>query len=298
MKKREKIYIIPTEYGLMYGFGIFASLIGGAVYTNNLAFMLCFFLVALFLIGMVQTHNNLKKISIEKVSLFLSPSQGRGRGVIWLKSENSEGHNQIRLQSKEIEDEIDASIDVIYPHSLHPHYFEFKTHDWGQKTLKKVRLSTRYPFGFFYVWRSYKVSVPYSIFPKPMGEQSLNTVLDKSFEGQVGLQNKQGDDFSGHKRYERGASMKHVDWKAYARGNPLLIKSFDEGDRHTYFIDFAAAKGNLEERYHQVSQWIHQCEQGGHLYSLKIGDDQVSQNQGEKHKAHCLKVLAKQREGL
>lgn len=295
MKKREKIYIIPTEFGFMYGGGIFVSLIGGAIYNNNLAFILCFFLVALFLIGMVQTHTNLRHIDIEKMNLFLSPSESTGHGVIWLKSKNSEGHAQIRIKCKDNDDEIDFAIDTIYKNSLHPQYFDFKSGSWGKKKIKKISMSTRYPFGFFYVWRTFKVDVEYFVFPNPSGDRPLEGAnpegLDEGMNRQLN-----GDDFSEHKRYQYGDSMKHIDWKAYARGRPLLTKKFEEGQRKTYLIDIDQANGTLERKARQVSKWIHECDKEDHSYALKIKNKWVPMGFGERHKNLCLKILAAEKD--
>ncbi len=295
MKKREKIFIVPTEYGFMYGAGIFVSLIGGAIYNNNLAFMLCFFLVALFLIGMVQTHKNLRSLNIEKINLFLSPSEGVGHGVVWIKSQNEDGHSQLRIQCKSHDDEIDVMVQTIYKKSLHPQYFDFKTGGWGKKKLKKIKMSTRYPFGFFHVWRHFDCPVEYYIYPKPSGEKSIEHTTNEGInEGHHRQLN--GDDFSEHKKYQRGDSQKHIDWKAFARGRPLLTKKFNEGHRHTYLIDYDQVQGNEERKMRQLSKWIHSCEEDLSAYALKVKGKQVPVGSGEQHKVLCLKTLASCRE--
>ena len=294
-KKSKKVYILPTGYGLMYGAGILASLIGGVVYSNNLAFMLCFFLMALFLIGMVQTHNNLKKIHIEKFAVFLSPSEGIGHGVIWLKNEGSEKCNQIRLQCKDNDDSFDVGIDTIFSKSLCPQYFDFKTGKWGKKKVRKIKLSTRYPFGFFYVWRNFRLPTEYFIYPKPGGS------LGFPFDNQRGMDersrgNKEGDDFSEHRRHETGESHKHIDWKAYARGRSLLTKKFNEGGRHTCVIDYDQTMGDEDQRMRQLSQWVHQCEDKRMVYSVKLKTKEMPPGYGDIHKSTCLKLLASCRE--
>ena len=295
MKKREKIYIVPTEYGFMYGAGIFVSLIGGALYNNNLAFVLCFFLVALFLIGMVQTHNNLKNISLEKIVVFLSASESTGQGVVWLKSYNSEGHSQLRIECKDNDDKFDVAVETVYPRSLHPQYFEFKAGGWGKKKINKIKISTRYPFGFFYVWRQFNCPTSYYIYPKPSGNRSIRHANAEGIS--QGLHRQlNGDDFSEHKIYQVGESQKHIDWKAFARGRPLLIKKFEEGHRETFLIDYEKTLGNEERRMRQMSKWIHECEDEFSAYSIKLKNKKISVGVGERHKIKCLKLLASYRE--
>ena len=244
---------------------------------------------------MVQTHNNLKNLNIEKMTLFLSPSEGIGHGVVWIKSQNSEGHSQIRLQCKDSDDVIDFPVETIYKKSLHPQYFDFKTNSWGRKKIEKIRMSTRYPFGFFYVWRYFNISVEYFVFPNPSGEAPL---VNSMPEGEEQGLNRQlnGDDFSEHKNYVYGDSHKHIDWKAYARGRPLLTKKFEEGQRETVLIDMDDAKGNQERKARQVSKWIHDCDQEDFSYAVKIKNRMIPLGHGEKHKSSCLKFLASQRD--
>ena len=279
----------------MYGAGIFVSLIAGAIYNNNLAFILCFFLVALFLIGMVQTHSNLRQINIEKLIIFLSPSESVGHGVIWLKSNNPEGHSQLRIQGKSGDDKFDLSVPEIYKKSLHPQYFDFTTGSWGKKRLQKLKVSTRYPFGFFYVWRYFEIPTEYFIFPKPSGDRDLESSQHEGLNEGIHRQ-LNGDDFSEHKKYVFGDSQKHIDWKAYARGRPLLTKKFEEGQRQTYWIDYDTALGNEERRMRQLSKWIHECEDDLSSYGLKVKNRFVPIGSGERHKVACLKLLASMRD--
>lgn len=295
MKNREKIYIIPTAYGLMYASGIFVSLVGGAIYSNNLAFMLCFFLMALFLIGMVQTHSNIKKINIEKITIFPSPSQSSGKGMIFVKSENFEKTNQMNIECVNNDDQIKVNIDTVFENSLHSKSFDFKTGSWGKKRIKKIKLSTRYPFGFFYAWKNFPCSKDYFIYPKPMGQLKLPPAKQGEKDAKNHGKNK-GEDFSEHKKYQIGESHKHVDWKAYARCSVLLTKKFHDGDKEFYFIDYNKARGDEDERMAQLSKWVHQCEEKSMIYSLKVKTKQLPMGSGEKHKLHCLKVLASFRE--
>ncbi|MCB0379425.1 MAG: DUF58 domain-containing protein [Bdellovibrionales bacterium] len=291
MKKRERIFIIPNGFGLMYGAGIIASLIGGGVYNNNLSFALCFFLVALFLIAMVQTHSNLKKIDIEKLQIFPSPDHDEGKGVLWIKSQNSEGHGRLRIQFSSQDEKFDFLILKIPPRSLHSHYFGFVSGDWGVKKISKLRVSTTFPFGLFYVWRIYQLDQSYFIYPSPHGNQSLESFFDG---GEVQNQShvSQGEDFSHHRDYQQGDSLKHIDWKAYARERPLMTKIFSEGNQNHYVLDVDLARGSFDEKLRQLSQWIHDCETQRQPYALRIGNQKIDFGQGQEHKIQCLVQLA------
>src|SRR3954470_4342296 len=65
--KDGKIYILPTRFGFVFLFSVVLMLLAGAIYSNNLVNLLAFFLLAIALVAMVQTHNNLKNITLKLV---------------------------------------------------------------------------------------------------------------------------------------------------------------------------------------------------------------------------------------
>ena len=56
---RERIYILPTPLGLAYAAMVFAMLLGGMNYNNNLGLGLAFLLVSLGLVAMHHCHGTL-----------------------------------------------------------------------------------------------------------------------------------------------------------------------------------------------------------------------------------------------
>ncbi|MCB9026268.1 MAG: DUF58 domain-containing protein [Bdellovibrionaceae bacterium] len=291
MKARERIYIIPTRYGFLYGLGILVTLSAGAIYANNLVYLLCFFLVALTLIGMVQTHSNLKGLSLKKVELELSPAQSKGNGKIWLSSLNHEGHNQLVIESLKKTEKFEFMASYLVARGLSIERFSFTTLNRGKKNLGEIKVSSTFPFGLFYAWRKFKLTSVHYVFPKPEGKLTLPdlSIKGESFDVKQG---QMGDDFTQHRKYQLGESHKHIDWKAYARGRPLLIKEFKDGDRSSIFIDIDELKGSIEDNLSQIAKWIEDCEQRKIVYGLKLNELVIEPNLGWIHRDHCLIALA------
>ena len=85
-KARERIFIVPNWFGFMYGAGIIAALLTASTYSNNLIYSLSFFIVGLFLIGMVQANANVKGVEIEKMD-FMPKEEGKpGKASIWIRN--------------------------------------------------------------------------------------------------------------------------------------------------------------------------------------------------------------------
>jgi hypothetical protein len=61
---RQRIYILPTGYGLAYGTMVFSMLLGGMNYNNNLGLGLTFVLASLGLVAMHHCHGTLAGLRV------------------------------------------------------------------------------------------------------------------------------------------------------------------------------------------------------------------------------------------
>ena len=86
------------------------------------------------------------------------------------------------------------------------------------------------------------------------------------------FRSKPGDDFAGVRAYVPGESLRHVDWKAFARGRPLSVKQFTGGGGYELWLD-AAEMGRLplEARLSQLALWVVNAEKEEIPYALKLG---------------------------
>jgi hypothetical protein len=62
--RRQRIYILPTRLGVAYAAMLFAMLLGGLNYNNNLALGLTFLLVSLGLVTMHHAHGTLAGVRL------------------------------------------------------------------------------------------------------------------------------------------------------------------------------------------------------------------------------------------
>jgi uncharacterized protein (DUF58 family) len=287
--KRERIYIIPNGYGIMYAMGVLVTLLTGAIFTNNLAYILCFFIVSILLAGMNQSNTNLKNIEIVKFNFPLSEENSKSEAIIWIKNNSKTDRYQIKIRSKQLTNNFNASLDYLPAQTLTPVRFQFKTKKYGQQIISKIQISTTFPFGLFFAWRNLKVNETLFIYPKRNGQLKLPF---KSAADHMGLEMKNGDDFSEHKIYEQGDSLKNIDWKAYARSGKLLTKTFNEGSNQAYILVVDSLSISKDKKIRQLSKWIDQCEASGEPYKIQFNSISSNVGLGESHKNDCLKKLS------
>ena len=60
---RHRVFILPTQAGLMFGVVLVAMLIAATNYNNNMGFLFTFLLAALGLTSMLHTYRNLVQLT-------------------------------------------------------------------------------------------------------------------------------------------------------------------------------------------------------------------------------------------
>ncbi len=295
-KKREKVYIVPTIYGFIFSSGAFACWLGALFYSNNLAYLLCFFLIIIFIIGMIQANNNLKGLSLVKVMAqpFSSHTAHENMGLLLFKSESSVSHVRLNIEGR-----VGANKKAVFSHynvaeagSLFSCKLSANPLSRGVHLLNRIKVYSRYPFGLFYVWRFYNVSHELVVHPRPSGHAPLPAMKQEGYYQEDSFSREMGENFHDRKAYEYGDSIRRVDWKAYARHKPLLTKIYDEGNRGALSLNLADAPDDFEKAIQQLCQWSLLCEKSKVKYEVIAGDHSVPLGGGKKHKYQVMKLLS------
>ena len=103
----------------------------------------------------------------------------------------------------------------------------------------------------------------------------------------------EGDDFGGVRAWHPGESQRHIDWKAAARGQPLLIKQWAGDTDEVAAFEWDSLSGADEEaRLRQIARWVVTAESLGLSYSLRLPQTVLPASRGEAHYHQCLRALA------
>jgi uncharacterized protein (DUF58 family) len=102
------------------------------------------------------------------------------------------------------------------------------------------------------------------------------------------------DEWLGLRPFRDGDSPRQVDWKAYAREAPLLVKEYQASGADLRQFDFAAVPlADPEARLSQLARWVIDAEAQGERYGLTLPDAHVPPERGPEHRHHCLALLAR-----
>jgi uncharacterized protein (DUF58 family) len=101
------------------------------------------------------------------------------------------------------------------------------------------------------------------------------------------------DEWAGLRPFRDGDSPRQVDWKAYAREAPLLVKEYAAGASELRLFDFAQlAHLDVEARLSQLARWVVEAEGSGDRYGLVLPQVQLLPDRGPEHRHRCLAALA------
>lgn len=286
-----KIYILPTRFGLLYGVMLLAMLLGSNNYGSNPGFLLTFLLAGLGMAALFQTWKNLTGIEVTapRTEAVYSGSEA----VYPLRLQNK--HNATRagigasIQSfrSRIQDFVDLE-----PNSHATLHVTKHASQRGYLPVGRVLLRSRFPLGLFHAWVYIEPQSDCLVYPQPseIGD-GISFSSDESESANIAETG--DDDFAGHKPYQSGDSVMHVDWKALARGKGWWLKNFDAARGEEIWLRWDATKGDdVEQKLSLLTRAVLDLDLMDVKYGLELPTLEIPPDTGGSHRLRCLKALA------
>ena len=293
MGRLNRIYILPTGFGFVFIAGALIMILVGASYQNNLVNMLAFFMMSLIFIAMVQTHNNLKDVTLEQLNAESAFAETEFLVTVVLKNTSDQPRFNLETRLRRLKPRaVYENVHPLLPRSNLKLRTTYPAVTRGRYILKDVSVSAIFPLGVFRAWVLLAGETPVYVYPKPAGLLTLSRA--KATEQDVGsLAVRGGDDFYGHRRYQVGDSVGHIDWRARAKGRPLLVKEFNQGSPSPRLVDWFQLEGmETEARLSQLTLWINDAVSSRDVFGLRLPGQLISPAQGPAHAQRCLEALA------
>ena len=163
----------------------------------------------------------------------------------------------------------------------------------GEHRIGTFRLTSIYPLGFVRVLKKFASSQTYLVYPKPSGDPRLPMHRARLPHSRPHTELGEGDDFAGVRAYVPGESQHHIDWRAVARGQPLMTKQFAAEAEGSVHLDFSALRfHDAEQRLSQLALWVIEAERVRRPYSLRLPNTDIAPAIGEAHFHRCLRALS------
>ena len=288
--RRQRIYILPTRLGVAYGAMLFAMLLGGMNYNNNLGLALTFLLVSLGLVAMHHAHGTLAGVRLrllEAAPGFVG-SDLRFRLLLEHSSRVARPALEIGLQ-KAGPDSVHADLP---PLGHCEAVLALPAPRRGRVALTRFVVSTSHPFGLFRAWAVVHPAYAAIAWPQPavraLAPPRIATDTGGAQSGAAGE-----EDFAGLRPFQAGDSLRRVAWKAYARGQGLHTKQYAGTDVVSHVFDFDSLVGlGTEARLAQLCRWVIDAQERGEAFALRLPGTFIDTNVGPAHRERCLNALA------
>lgn len=283
-----RIYIVPTGLGLAFALMLFAMFLGAMNYGNNLALGLAFVLGSLGLTAMHYCHRNLAAVRVASAASepVFAGEQARFRIALenhapLARHELTIGNDHGFAPPVRIESGERAVLTLHVP-----------ARERGWLPLEHFDIATRHPFGLFRAWTYLHMGVKCVVYPRPAPRGRPPPPVETDVGG--AQESSRGDeDFAGLRSFHPGDSLRHVAWKAYARGQGLQVKVYAGTAVTSHLFDWESLPSlPTEARLSQLCRWIEDAYAAGHAFGVKLPGVDIPANIGPAHRQRCLTALA------
>lgn len=286
--QRRRLYILPTRAGLGFLVLLLFMLIAGLNYANSLALFLTFLLSGFVLVTMQLCHRNLLGTSLH--AAVVPPTFALRAGNLRLTLENPTVAPRYQV-ALGISDEPSRATDI--PAHGRSHIdLPVSAAKRGIVMVDRLRLTTTHPFGLFRTWTWVHAPIGMLVYPRPFGP--LPMPGESGRKSGARTQGDSGaDEWHGLRPFRDGDSPRQVDWKAYAREAPLLVKEYSAMGSELRLFRFGQLPGlDTEARLEQLSRWVVDAEERGDRYGLELPGVHIGFDRGAEHRHKCLAALA------
>lgn len=284
------VRVRPNLHTVCWAGLVLAMGYAGAVQSNGAAYLLAFLTGTLGLISWVHARGNLRGLEVrvpqEAAGAARRLVELRTRGAAaWAVELLAEGASK-SVFVENLGDGRRARLALPCPA--------------GEASPEPTRLLLRsaYPLGLFLAQRVVELPAPEPQPPRPAGRLPLPAADPQAVPGlqsgaAAGLAGREGDDFAGVREWQPGDSPRHIDWRAVARGRPLLVKTWSQGGGRAVPLRWESVALPEAQRAAQLARWIEHCEQQRLPYSLELPDEVVPAGSGAAHARRCRRALGR-----
>ena len=293
-----RVYILPTRHGLLLLGLLIIILLGATNYDNALAYLLCFLLGGVFLVGMIHTYHNLAGLALQAVQVDPVYAGSPAVFALTLTDDVSRPRVQLRLahHPRRRRGEPRATTVAAATFDLHESpavvALSLPTTQRGQLPLERVEISSAFPLGLLRAWAYFDTRAAGIVYPRAAGQLPL------PFNAAAHAEHVHGtlsglDDFADLARYRSGDSLGAIHWPIYARNAELMVKRFHSGAGELDLNwDATRTLGEDETRLAQLAQWILNAERLRVPYALTLRDRIIPASVGALQLARAMTALA------
>ncbi|WP_028238839.1 DUF58 domain-containing protein [Stutzerimonas azotifigens] len=284
---QRSIFIVPTTVGMAFLVALLLMLLAAINYRNSLAYAMTFLLASVFAVTLLHTWRNMAGLRLQA---------GRTRPVFcgerahpWVRLESGgRTHQAVALgwpgQTFELADvpargacEVELTLSTTRRGWLRP---------------PRLRVESRFPLGLFVAWSWVDLDLAVLVYPWPVADELPLQDGSRGDEEGRHLRGAGADDYQGLSPWQPGVSRRRLHWKAYSRGQGLLVKEFAAVAGRDLMLDYEALGGDAESRLSRLCHWVQTLTEQHTAFGLRLPGRNIAPAQGRDHADACLRALA------
>lgn len=285
---QRRIFIMPTPVGMTFLLALLLMLIAAVNYQNSLAYALTFLLGSVYMVAILHTWRNLAGLTLQaggSQAVFLDEQarlqvrlESRGR----LYQAVALGWPSSGLQTVDVPAGGTCEIELSLP-----------TERRGWLRPGRLRVESRFPLGILVAWSWVDLQLAALVYPRPIAG-TLPETGGSAEEEREGTQASGAgiDDYQGLKPWQPGDSRRRLNWKAYSRGQGLLVKDFTALLGQEPLLDLEALDGDIEARLSLLCHWVVELSARQQPFALRVDASTIGPDVGVDHRNRCLRELA------
>ncbi len=286
--QRNRIFILPTRYGVLFAVLTFVMLIGAANYGNSAGFLLTFLLIGAGLVSLLHTYRNLAGLSFRAGRSEPVYCGDRARYRILVHNDGAAPRCALGIQAEgepprfvDVAGNGESRLEIAAP-----------TRRRGRRPLGLVTVFSTWPLGLFRAWSLVALETSCIVYPRPASAAAPPRPAGDQGESRT-HPSPGNDDFHGYRDFRPGDSPRHIDWKAAARGQKLYTKVFAEDQGGEVWLDWRDHEGHdTEARLSRLCRAVLDADRQRRHYGLRLPGVTIAPGQGEPHRDACLETLA------
>ena len=287
--RQRRIFLMPDRVGMAFAVVLLLMLLAGINYENSLAYGLTFLLAALFVVAILHTYRNFAGLILK----------AGGGGAVFV---GEQARLRVRLES---DGRAHMAIGIGWPgQALQRVDVPANGQQECELTLPalrrgwlrpgRMRVESHFPLGILVAWSWVDLDQCVLVYPRPLvGDLPLAADGSAAEQDDGRRASGQGaDDYQGLRSCQPGDSRRRLHWKAFSRGQGLLVKDFAALAGRDLWLDLQMLGGDIEERLSRLCYWVLQLHNRQQPYGLRLPGIELAPDLGESHREACLRALA------
>ena len=291
MLGQRRVFIVPSRTGFFYALVIGVMYLGAVNYNLGLGHALVFLLISLGFTGMVHAFRNLAGLQIRAGRASPVFSGETAEFEIIIDNPHRDPRPALTIAFAEgPARHVNAAAEASTPARI-----PLVARRRGWLHPGRITLESRYPLGLFRTWSYPHPDLRCLVYPAPL-PRPLPPLMPGEAAATAGGET--GDeDFAGLRLRTPADPLRHVAWKAFARGadsSPLLVKRFAGGRQPELHLDWHALpeSADIETRLSILAGWVLSSRSEGLRYTLSLPNRRLGPDSGERFADTCLEALA------